>query len=176
MESKYTTVLDAGAASLPPEPLIIVLAIPVLLLAFAHVANGRSWRSAKGPLQLALWAAYLSYAPLVLYQYWDLWQNRTAARDATRFSIAAGPVDAAAVDQTPDGLFVETSQRFAVSGVNFDYRHQSLRYLDFLLPQADLVTLPLARHAEVRVTYRGEGAERQLLKFEIATRFLGGHD
>lgn len=176
MESEYTTVLDAGAAQLPLEPLIVVLAVPILLLAFAHVAKARSWHSSKGPLQLVLWVAYLSYAPMVLYQYWTLWHGRSSAQDATRVSVAAGPVDAAMIDRTPDGLFVETNQRFAVNGVDFDYRHQSLRYLDFLLPQADLVTLPLAEHARVRVTYRDQGEERQLLRFEIATRDLATHD
>jgi hypothetical protein len=176
MTSEYTTVLDAGAAQLPPEPLVIVLAVPVLLLAFAHVAKAGGWRSAKGPLQLVLWAAYLSYAPMVLYQYWALWHSQTSAQDATRMSVAAGPVDAPAIDERPDGLFVETKQRFAVNGVDFEYRHQRLRYLDFLLPQADLVTLPLNRRAQVRITYRGEGEARQLLRFEIATSDLSARD
>jgi hypothetical protein len=176
MESKYTTVLDAGAAQLPPVPLAVVLAVPVLLLAFAYVAKARRWRSSTGPLQLFLWVVYLSYAPMVLYQYWTLWHSRTEAQDATRISVAAGPVKATAIEQRPDGLFVETKQRFAVNGVDFEYRHQSLRYLDFLLPQADLVTLPLERPAQVRITYRGDGAERQLLRFEIATSDLAAHD
>lgn len=169
MTSEYKTVLDAGTASIPPEPLIVVLAIPVLLLAFAHVAKARAWRSSRGKLQTALWLVYLSYAPMVLYQYWTLWYSRTAARDATRMSVEAGPVATAATDQEPDGLFLETKQRFAVNGVDFEYRHLSLRYLDFLLPQAELVALPLEKHAQVRVTYRDDGAQRQLLRFEIAT-------
>lgn len=168
MESKYTTVLDAGAVQIPPAPLYIVLAIPVLLLAFAYVARARKWRSATGPIQLLLWAAYLSYAPVVLYQYWTMWHGRTAAREATRMSIEAGPVDTAAVNRNPDGLFVETSQRFAVNGVDFEYRHLRLRYLEFLLPQAEFVALPLDQHAQVRVTYRHDGGRKQLLRFEIA--------
>lgn len=176
MESDYTTVLDAGAAELPPGPLIIVLAIPVLLLAFAHVAKARRWRSSGGPFQLVLWALYLSYAPMVLYQYWTLWHSRTAARDAMRMSIEAGRVDTAVIDQKPDGLFVETNQRFAVNGVAFEYRHLSLRYLDFLLPQADLVSLPLEQHAQVRITYRHDGQQKQLLRFEIATNEPRAHD
>ena len=176
MESEYTTVLDAGTTRLPPEPLVIVLAVPVLLLAFAYAARTGKWRSAKGPFQLLLWVTYLSYAPTVLYEYWTMWQSRTTAQEATRFSVAAGPVVAGSVDQTPDGLFVETNQRFAVNGVNFEYRHQSLRYLDFLLPRADLVTLPLERHAQVRVVYRDQGDERQLLRFEVATSSASAHD
>jgi hypothetical protein len=169
MTSEYKTVLDAGTASIPPEPLIVVLAIPVLLLAFAHVARARAWRSSRGRLQIGLWLVYLSYAPMVLYQYWTLWYSRTAAREATRMSIEAGPVATAATDLEPDGLFLETKQRFAVNGVDFEYRHLSLGYLDFLLPQAELVALPLEKHAQVRVTYRDDGAQRQLLRLEIAT-------
>jgi hypothetical protein len=176
MKSEYTTVLDAGTPAFPPEPLIVVLAVPVLLLAFAHVARARNWRSSAGPLKLFLWLVYLSYAPVVLYQYWVLWSGQTAAQDATTVSVAAGPVDEPAIDQTPDGLFVKTSQSFVVNGVDFQYRHQSLRYLDFLLPQTDLVALPLHDRPQVRITYRGDGEDRQVLRFEIATRDLGAHD
>ena len=176
MESKYTTVLDAAVPQFPPVPLIVVLAVPVLLLAFAHVAKARNWRSSRGPLKPFLWVAYLSYAPTVLYQYWTLWNSQTLAQNATQVSVEAGRIDGPVVDQTPDGLFVETNQRFAVNGVDFEYRHQSLRYLDFLLPQANLVTLPQVQHAQVRVTYRCEGEERQLLRVEIATRDLAAHD
>jgi hypothetical protein len=176
MESKYTTVLDAAVPQFPPVPLIVVLAVPVLLLAFAHVAKARDWRSSRGPLKPFLWVAYLSYAPTVLYQYWTLWNSQTLAQNATQVSVEAGRIDGPVVDQRPDGLFVETNQRFAVNGVDFEYRHQSLRYLDFLLPQADLITLPQVQHAQVRVTYRCEGEERQLLRVEIATRDLAAHD
>jgi hypothetical protein len=176
MQSEYTTVLDAGAAQLSPGPLVMVLAIPVLLLAFAHVAKAHKWRSSRGPLQLVLWLLYLSYAPMVLFQYWTTWHNRTEAREATRMSIEAGPVDAASIDQWPDGLFLETSQRFAVNGVAFEYHHQSLRYLDFLLPQTDLVMLPLVDDARVRITYRQEDGQKQLLRLEIATSDLSAHN
>ena len=170
MTSQYKTVLDAGNASIPLGPLVVVLAIPVLLLAFAHVARARAWRSSRGKLQGALWLLYLSYAPMVLYQYWTLWHGRAEARAATRMSIEAGPLDTAATDREPEGLFLETKQRFAVNGVDFEYRHVSLRYLDFLLPQADLVTLPLAEDAQVRVTYRDDGTDKQLLRFEVAPK------
>ena len=170
MKSEYTTVLDAGTQTLPSVPLIVVLAVPVLILAFAHVAKAREWRSSTGPLKLFLWLVYLSYAPMVLYQYWTLWSDQSAAHDATRISVEAGRLDGPVVDRTPDGLFLNTNQRFTVNGVDFQYQHQSLRYLDFLLPQADLVALPLIYHAQVRITYRGEDGDRQLLRFEIATR------
>ena len=176
MRPEYTTVMDAGAAHLPSFPFIVVLAMPVLLFAFAYVARARKWHSATRTVQLGLWALYLAYTPLVLYQYWTLWDNRAIARNALQMSIEAGPVDAAAIVQQPEGLFVETRQRFAVNGVNFEYRQLNLRYMDFLMPQTELVKLPLQRHAQVRITYRGNGEDKRLLRFEIATRDLTAHD
>ena len=80
------------------------------------------------------------------------------------------------VRQAPEGIFVDTKQRFAVNGVEFLYRHRALRYLDFLVPQADLVSLPLFQRAQVRVTYCGEGEDKRLLRFEIATSALDAND
>jgi hypothetical protein len=169
MNSEYTTVLDAGAIQLPAGPLAIVLSLPVLLLAFAYAAKAGRWRLGTRPLQLVLWAAYLSYAPMTLFQYWNLWASRAEAREAVQMSVEAGPIAAAVTDEHRDGLFLETKQRFAVNGVDFEYRHLSLGFLDFLMPQSDLVALPLDRDAQVRVTYRHDGEQKQLLRFEIAT-------
>jgi hypothetical protein len=175
MASEYTTVLDTGSGSLPALPLILMLAAPVLLLACLYVAKARNWRVSR-PIKLALWAAYAGYAPVIMFQYWSLWDTQQMARNATAMSVEAGRLDWSSVRQAPEGIFVDTSQRFAVNGVEFQYSHRSLRYFDFLVPQADLVSLPLFQRAQVRVTYLGEGADRRLLRFEIATSALDGHD
>jgi hypothetical protein len=168
MASEYTTVLDAGSGSLPALPLILMLAAPVLLLACLTVARARNWHVSR-PIKVALWAAYASYVPVVMFQYWNLWHTQQMARNATTMSVEAGRIDWSSVRQAPEGIFVATSQRFAVNGVEFQYSHRGLRYLDFMVPQPDLVALPLFRRAQVRVTYFGEGEERRLLRFEIAT-------
>jgi hypothetical protein len=176
MKSEYMTVMDAGAPLFPAIPLIVVLAMPVLILAFAHVGRARDWHS-SGPVKLLLWGIYLSYLPMVAFHYWTLWNEQSTARNATRMSVEAGPIDWPHVNQTPDGLFVDTNQGFTVNGVEFLYQHHRLRYFDFLLPSPQLVALPLRMHAHVRITYRGDGDDRQLLKFEIATRDMdGAHD
>jgi hypothetical protein len=176
MKSEYTTVLDVGAATLPALPLILMVATPVLILACIHVARARSWHVSR-PLKISLWACYIAYAPAVLFQYWGLWHDQNSAQNATSMSIEAGRLDAPLTSQAPVGLFVETSQDFAVNGVAFQYTHRTLRVLPFLLPQAELVALPLRDHAHVRITYRGDGDDRQLLRFEIATSDLdGAHD
>ncbi|HET6620174.1 MAG TPA: hypothetical protein VFG64_09550 [Dongiaceae bacterium] len=176
MKSEYTTVLDAGTAALPALPLILMLATPVLILACTHVAKARSWHVSR-PLKISLWACYIAYAPAVLFQYWSLWQDQNSAQNATSMSVEAGRLDAPAVYRAPDGLFVEISQDFAVNGVAFQYTHRTLRVLSFLLPQSELVALPLRDHAHVRVTYRGDGGDRRLLRFEIATSDLdAAHD
>src|SRR4030095_6900283 len=168
MASEYTTVMDAASGSLPALPLILMMAAPVLMLACLYVAKARSWRVSR-PIKLALWAAYAAYVPIIMFKYWSLWDTQQMARNATAMSVEAGRLDWSNVRQAPEGIFVDTSQRFAVNGVEFQYSHRSLRYLDFLVPQADLVSLPLFQRAQVRVTYFGEGPGRQLLKFEIST-------
>jgi hypothetical protein len=175
MASQYTTVLDTGSGTLPALPLVLMLAAPVLLLACFHVAKLRKWRVSR-PISLALCVTYAAYVPLVMIKYWSLWDTQQMARNATAMSVEAGRLDWSSVRQAPEGIFVDTSQRFAVNGVEFQYSHRSLRYLDFLVPQADLVSLPLFQRAQVRVTYLGEGQSRQLLKFEISTSALDGRD
>lgn len=175
MASEYTTVLDTGSGSLPTLPLILMLAAPILMLACLYVAKAREWRVSR-PIRLALWGAYAAYVPIVSFQYWSLWDTQQMARNATAMSIEAGRLDWSAVRQAPDGIFVDTNQRFAVNGVEFLYSHRALRFGDFLVPQADLVALPLFQRAQVRVTYLGEGEDRRLLRFEIATSVLDAHD
>jgi len=175
MASEYTTVMDAGSGSLPALPLILMLAAPVLMLACLYVAKARNWHVSR-PIKLALWAAYTAYVPVIMFQYWGLWDNQQMARNATAMSVEAGRLDWSSVRQAPEGIFVDTSQRFAVNGVEFRYSHRALRYFDFLVPQADLVSLPLFQRAQVRVTYLGEGEDRRLLRFEIATSVLDAHD
>ena len=175
MASEYTIVLDTGSGSLPALPLILMLAAPVLLLACLYVAKARN-RQVSHPIKLAVWTAYAAYAPVVVFQYWSLWDTQQTARNATAMSVEAGRLDWSTVRQGPEGIFVDTDQRFAVNGVEFQYSHRTLRYLDFLVPQIDLVALPLFKKAQVRVTYLGEGQDRRLLRFEIATSALDAHD
>jgi hypothetical protein len=175
MASEYTTVLDTGNGSLPGLPMILMLAAPVLLLACLYVAKARTWNVSR-PIRLALWGAYAAYVPVVMFQYWTLWDTQQTARNATAMSIEAGRLDWSSVQQAPEGIFVDTSQRFAVNGVEFLYAHRALRFGDFLVPQADLVALPLFQRAQVRVTYLGEGEDRRLLRFEIVTSVLDAND
>ena len=175
MASEYTTVLDTGSGSLPALPLILMLAAPVLMLACLTVAKARRWHVSR-PIRLALWGAYAAYVPVVMFQYWSLWDTQQMARNATAMSIEAGRLEWSSVRQAPEGIFVDTNQRFAVNGVEFLYSHRSLRYLDFLVPEPDLVALPLFKRAQVRVTYFGEGEDRRLLRFEIATSVLDAND
>ena len=175
MASEYTIVLDTGSGSLPALPLTLMLATPVLMLACLYVAKARKWHVSR-PIKLALWAAYAVYVPVVTFQYWSLWDTQQMARNATAMSVEAGRLDWSSVRQAPEGIFVDTDQRFAVNGVEFLYAHRALRFGDFLVPQADLVALPLFQRAQVRVTYLGEGEDRRLLRFEIATSALDAND
>ena len=175
MASHYTTVMDAGSANLPALPLVLMLAAPVLMLACLYVAKARKWH-VSNPIKGTLWAAYAVYAPVVMFQYWGLWDAQQSARNATAMSIEAGQLDWSTVGQAPDWIFVETDQRFAVNGVEFTYHHRALPYLKYVVPQEDLVALPLFQRAQVRVTYSGEGEDRRLLRFEITTSALDAND
>src|SRR5262245_57281034 len=114
MASEYTTVMDASSGSLPALPLVLMVAAPVLLLACLYVAKARKWQ-VSNPIKGALWAAYAVYAPVALFQYWHLWDAQQSARNATVVSVEAGRLDWSKVGQAPDGLFVDTNQRFAVN-------------------------------------------------------------
>jgi len=175
MASGYTTVLDTASGSLPALPLILMLAAPVLLLACLNVTKARNWHISH-PIKLALWTAYAAYAPVVMFQYWSVWDTQQSARNATAMSVEAGRLDWSTVRKAPEGIFVDIDQRFAVNGVEFQYSHRTLRYLDFLVPQIEVVALPLFKKAQVRVTYLGEGEDRRLLRFEIATSALDSRD
>src|SRR5690242_18924847 len=108
MKPSYTTVLDAGEVQLAPVPLAAVLAIPILQVAVAYVAKARKWRLFGRPAQLALLLDYLSYAPMVLYQYWGSWHGQSVARDVMQMAIEACHVLQATIDRKPNGLFLET--------------------------------------------------------------------
>src|SRR5512134_817750 len=123
MASDYTTVMDAGSGSLPALPLILMLAAPVLMLACLHVAKARDWHVSR-PIRLALWAAYGSYVPVVMFQYWSLWDAQQTARNATAMSVEAGRLDWSSVQQAPEGIFVDTNPRFADTGAQFLSPHR----------------------------------------------------
>ena len=100
MASEYTTVLDTGSGSLPALPLILMLAAPVLLLACLYVAKAREWHVSR-PVKLALWGAYATYVPVVMFQYWSLWDTQQTARNATAMSVEAGRLDWSSVRRRP---------------------------------------------------------------------------
>src|SRR5919109_3155958 len=115
MASDYTTVLDTGSGSLPALPLILMVAAPVLMLACLYVAKARNWQVSH-PIKLALWTAYASYVPIVLFQYWSVWDMQQTARNATNMSVEAGRLDwAAGRQEAAVGVFFDTNQRLAVN-------------------------------------------------------------
>jgi len=162
----YTTVLDTGALELPLLPLILALGLPLAIFAVTWITRTQA---AQGAIKIGLWSVYALYASMAAYQYWTLWNDQAAARQPDGTFVVAGVLDAPTVRQTQDGIFIDIHQRFAVKGVEIDYRHHMLPVADFLLPHTELVALPLKYHAHVRITYREDGPERQLVKFEMAS-------
>lgn len=161
----YTTVLNTGATELPLLPLILVLTLPIVIFAVTWMTRAQAM---QGAVRIGLWSVYALYASMTAYQYWTQWNDRAAARQPDGTFVVAGVLDAPTVRQTQDGIFIDIHQRFAVKDVEIDYRRHMLRFAGFLLPQPELVALPLKYHAHVRITYREDGQERQLVKFEMA--------
>ena len=175
MGSDYATVLDAGAATLPILPLVLVVLVAAILIAIFFLAMARGLHPPMA-IMLGLSALCVTWTALVVVQYWTLWDARQGARAATNVSVAMGRLDLRPSRQEPNGIFLDTRQRFAVAGIEFEYHHRALRFLPFLVPQTEFVVLPLFRGAPLRITYQDEGVQRRLLKFEIAKSSLMERD
>ncbi len=169
MGSDYATVLDAGAATLPILLLVLVLLVPAILIAVFFLAKARGLHPSIA-VTVIVSALCVTWMGLVVIQYWTLWDARQAARAATNVSVEMGKLKLRASRQEPNGIFLDTRQRFAVAGIEFEYHHRALRFLPFLVPQTELVVLPLFQGAPLRITYGNEGVQRRLLKFEIAKK------
>lgn len=171
MTGDYTTILDLGQQPIPLTPLGLLIFLALLVTGLLYAARRLAGRIAPG-LALTLWAAYLFHAGAVGLGYWSLWRQQAAARDPAAVVIEIGRIAAPQVHGENGGVYRDTHQRFTVNGETFDYTHRSVRGVGFLFPNVEPVPLPLIHAAHVRVTYRGKGEDRQVLKFEIATADL----
>ena len=106
-----------------------------------------------------------------------MWQNQSAAQDSANATVVEGRLADAWVRQKEHSKTTDIYQHFTVRGIEFLQHNRQRSFLDFLIPRAKTPALPLIEGAQVRITYRGEGAHRTILKFEIAAADLAaGHD
>lgn len=168
MAGEYTTVFDLGQQAMPLLPLGLLALLAVFIAGLLFAAKRRIGRG----LALTLCGSYLSYAAAVGFGYWSIWQQQAVARNPAAVVVEIGRIQEPQVRGEGSGLYLDVHQRFTVNDEAFDYAHRSIRVIDFLFPNVEPVPLPLVHKAHVRVTYRGEGADRQVLKFEIATADL----
>ena len=171
MNSEYTTVFDAGQQAIPLLPLLALALLPLLVLAVLYGARAMLGYAPQG-LKLTLWGLYAFHALAVAFGYGSLWQERVAARDAPDAIVETGRLLDSQGRGSISGIFVDATQRFTVNGVTLVYKHRDLLAIGFLFPNFEVVALPLIHKAHVRITYRGEGDDRQLLRFEIASAHL----
>jgi hypothetical protein len=171
VSTDYTLVFDAGQQDLPLLPLAalaLLLLLVLLLLAATRTRRGyvpQGWK-------LTLWGVYMFHVVAVFYGYGALWHQRDLARDPTGAVTEIGRIAEPQGRGNTSGIFLDAVQRFSVNDQAVVYRNRSLRALGFLYPHFDPVPLPLINKAHVRVTYRGQGDERELVRFEIAATDL----
>lgn len=171
MSNDYTLVFDAGQQELPLLPLAALALLLLIVLVFLVVLRTMRGHVPQGMKQ-TIWGIYLFHLAAVVYGYGALWHQRDLARDPTGAVTEIGRIAEPQGRGHTSGLFLDAVQRFTVNDQPVVYRNRSLRALGFLYPHFDPVPLPLIHKAHVRVTYRGEGDERELVRFEIAAADL----
>jgi hypothetical protein len=118
-------------------------------------------------LKWSVWIGSSVYAFFVVAGYWQTWQGADDALLDAR--VVEGKLADGERFQKKTGRRTWTSyQRFTVNGVEFEERDASRSIVDSLLPWVSVPTLPLIDDARVRIIYRDDGRDRDLLKFEIA--------
>lgn len=171
MTGDYTTILDLGEQAVPLLPLALVAVLALLVAGLLFAAKRLTGRLPPS-VALTLWGAFLFHAGVVGFGYWSLWRQQAAARDPAAVVVEIGRIAAPQIRGESGGVYLDLRQRFTVNGETFDYAHRRIRGVGFLFPNVETIPLPLIQQAHVRVTYRGKGEDRQVLKFEIATADL----
>lgn len=166
MNGDYQIVYDAGQRVFELQPVFAVLVGPIIVVAI--IAFGK-WRRGHMPgrLKLYLWGTYLLYTALVIYGYWSMWQDQSTALDPRGIQVVEGRLTDGWVRQKSRSQTTDIYQHFTVGGVEFLHKNRRRKIFDSLFPRPKIPPLPLHEGTQVRVTYRGEGPDRKLLKFEI---------
>jgi len=176
MSGEFQIIYDASAPGFKFAPLLVVCALAVVFTAcfrFVEAVVGEVSRKIK----VITWGGLMLYALLVSAGYWAAWQQRNDALNATDARIVDGNLTDGWRRTTLHRRSTTTYQHFTVNGVEFVERDLAKSLEDFLFPLVNLPPLPLIENAHVRVTYRGDGEHRTILKFEIAAADLAArHD
>lgn len=170
MNGEYQVIYDAAAPAFKVMPALVVLIIPVILAGCFYVVESAVGNVSRS-LKWSVWIGYAVYAFLVVAGYWQTWQGSDDALFDAR--VIEGRLADGETFQKKTGRRSWTSyQRFTVDGVAFEERDASRSIVESLFPWASVPSLPLIDGAHVRITYRDDGRDRDLLKFEIAAADL----
>ncbi len=171
----YQTVYDASVRVFQTEPAVVILLGPIFIfvcLYLGKLRRGHVPRSAK----LYMWGAYLFYSVVAAGSYYQMWQDQSAAQDSANMTVVEGRLANAWVRRKEHSKSTDIYQHFTVRGIEFLQHNRQRNFLDFLIPRAKTPALPLIEGAQVRITYRGEGQDRTILKFEIAAADLAARN
>ena len=171
MNIEYQVIYDVRVQAYQLGPLLVVLGFPIFILFCLAIAR---WRRRFVPTRtkVFMWGAYLFYAALVGHSYWDLVARQSAASDLAKFETVEGRLRDGWAKTKSDSKTMTLYQHFTVQGVEFLQENRRRRFTDFMIPRRHIPVFPLIEGARVRITYRGEGANREILRFEIAERDL----
>lgn len=171
MNDGYQLIYDARVQAYQLTPIVIVLISPFFV--GACLALGK-WRRGFVPLRtkLFMWGACAFYATTVVYTYWDLIQSQRAISNLTQVEVVEGHLKDGWAKTKSSSRTTALYQHFTVGGIEFLHENRRRGFTDFMMPRRKIPNFPLIEGARVRITYHGEGAEREIIRFEIAASDL----
>jgi hypothetical protein len=167
----YQLIYDARVQAYQFSPILIVLFSPILILVCLTIGK---WRMGSVPMRtkLFMWGAYVFYAAVVCHAYWDLIQHQSEISKLANVEVVEGRLTDGWAKTKSQSKTITLYQHFKVRGVEFLHENRHRGFADFMMPQWKAPSFPLIDGAHVRITYHGEGAEREIIRFEIAASDL----
>jgi hypothetical protein len=171
MSDEYQLIYDARLQAYQFSPILIVLFSPIFI--FVCLTIGK-WRMGSVPMRtkLFMWGAYAFYAVVVCHAYWDLIQHQAEISKLANVEVVEGPLTDGWAKTKSQSKTLTLYQHFQVRGVEFLHENRRRGFTDFMMPRREIPIFPLVDGAHVRITYHGEGTEREIIRFEIAANDL----
>jgi hypothetical protein len=163
----YEIVFDAGARVFELRPILMLIGMPVFIVLVLVIGK---WQrgSVPGGAKTAMWGAYALYLGVVSLSYFGIWREQSEAADRTDARVVEGRVADSWMRTKARHKITDIYQHFTVKGIEFLQTDRERNFMDFLFPHRLFIRLPIDEGARVRITYRGRGSERTILRFEIA--------
>lgn len=171
MSGEYQLIYDARVQAYQLAPILVVLAGPIFVALCLAVGK---WRRGFIPMRtkLFMWGAYAFYAVVVCGNYWDLFEHQSEISKLANVEVVEGRLTDGWAKTKSHSKTVSIYQHFKVRGIEFLHENRRRGFTDFMMPRREIPIFPLIDGAQVRITYHGEGPEREIIRFEIAASDL----